>query len=543
MPDTRLPLPLDALDPNPRPAQHGHSALPSCDVEQHYRTLFEVCGVGLSEADPADGTIVRANRHLAQMLGCEPAALVGRRFVDITHPADRDANWDAFVRLVKGEVPSLRYEKRLLRHDGEPLWVLISVNVIRSAQPVPRVVAAVIDIGAQKRAQARLAESEQRLQLALAASSLGLWEWDLASGRLWYSDRVLEITGLTQAQLVADPGAARRLVHPDDVHVIRASDEAARTGRAFHAEYRILRHDGTLRWVANHARTECDEHGVPQRMVGTLTDITDRKQGEEALRQAHDELEARVHERTEALARANTTLANEVAARRATEAHVRELLGQLVNAEEEERRRIARELHDTVGQHLTALTLGLKAVEEEPALPARLRSRMAQLRHATRALDDDIDRLSHELRPAALDDLGLDDALRQHASGWAGDSGIVVDLHTHGLRGRRFAQAVESTVYRVVQEALTNVRKHAGASRVSLIAEVRDQALRVIVEDDGSGLASAPAASPGSGVMRRRLGLRGMSERAMLAGGRLDVESEPGRGTTLYLTIPLSEED
>jgi PAS domain S-box-containing protein len=519
------------------------AATPSPHDEQRYRALFEVCGVGLGEADPSAGTLLRVNSSLAQMLGHQPGELVGRTFLDITHPADRQPNWIAFQRLVSGEVPSLRFEKRLLHCDGHPVWVLIHVNVIRSqAQPL-RVIAAVMDISTQKQAQADLGESEQRLQLALAASNLGLWEWELDSGRLWYSDRVLEITGLTRKQLAADPTAARRLVHPEDVEVIWASDEAARTGQPFHAEYRIVRPDGGLRWVANHARSERNEQGVPHRMVGTLTDITSRKQGEEALRRAHDELEARVQERTEALAHANTTLVNEVAERRATESHVRELLGQLVNAEEEERRRISRELHDTVGQHLTALSLGLKAVEEDPRLPAEVRARMAQLRRAARALDDDIDRLSHELRPAALDDLGLDDALRQHAGAWAELSGVVVDIHLHGLRGRRFPEAVESTVYRVVQEALTNVRKHAQATRVGLIAEVRDKELRVIVEDDGVGSTSTPATWREAGAMRRRLGLRGMSERAMLAGGRLDMESEPGRGTTLYLTIPLFEED
>jgi signal transduction histidine kinase len=273
-------------------------------------------------------------------------------------------------------------------------------------------------------------------------------------------------------------------------------------------------------------------------MVGTLADITARKQADEALRQAHDELELRVQERTAELALANTQLANEVSERKATEGQVRELLGQLVGAEEDERRRLARELHDSLGQHLTALTLGLRTVQENTALPVALRERLGQLREVVRRLDEDVDRLSWQLRPTVLDDLGLEEALRELSSAWTEASGVAVDLHTRGLRRRRFDPALETTVYRVVQEALNNIRKHAAASRVGLIVEHRNGELRAIVEDDGHGMEAADPwerpAGPG-----RRLGLRGMAERARQAGGRLDLETEAGRGTTVYLNIPL----
>jgi signal transduction histidine kinase len=256
------------------------------------------------------------------------------------------------------------------------------------------------------------------------------------------------------------------------------------------------------------------------------------------LRSPHDELEARVHERTDLLARANTTLANEVAERRAAESQVRELLGQLVSAEEDERRRLARELHDSLGQHLAALTLGLHAMEQDGALPATLHERVGKLLAATRRLEDEVDRLAHQLHPAALDDLGLDDALRELALAWQQDAGIEVEVHLRGLRGRRFPRELETTAYRIVQEALTNVRKHAGASRVGLIVEARGEMLRVIVEDDGRGFEAPVRAGP-AGAPGRQLGLRGMTERAALAGGRIELETAPGQGTTLYLTLPM----
>ena len=505
------------------------------------RGLFDMESLGLSLAEPASGRLLQINRGLAAMLGLPAAELRGRSFLEFTHPDDRAPAWERFERLVRGQERDLRMEKRLLRPDGSVLWVLMSVSLLRDGQGRPwRALALVMDISERRRTEQALAQSSQRLELALEAARLGLWEWTFADGRLWYSEEVLRITGLTREQLDHDVDCWRRFVHPDDVEAVWAMDEAAREGRGFHAEYRLLRPGGAVCWVANDARCVCDADGKPRRMVGTLADVTIRRQAEDELRRTHAELEQRVQERTAALELANTQLANEVTERRATETQVRELLGQLVNAEEDERRNLSRELHDSLGQHLTALTLGLRAVQEDPALPITLRERLAQLREVTRRLDDDVDRLSYQLRPALLDDLGLNEALRELAGTWADDSGIAVDIHTRGLRGRRLDPALETTVYRVVQEALTNVRKHAQASRVGLIVELQDGELRAIVEDDGRGMAveeRRPRAGPG-----RHLGLRGMAERARQAGGRLDLETEAGQGTTVYLSIPLQPE-
>ncbi|WP_280155489.1 PAS domain S-box protein [Piscinibacter sp. XHJ-5] len=507
---------------------------------------FESTGVAMALADPADGRIVRVNSSFTTLLGRPGAQLLSRPLLDFAHPEDCHALEAEFERLAAGEVTEVLIEKRMLRPDGSPAWAMMNVSMVRDSAGRPRhAIAALVDIDARKReAEAAMVQREERLRMALDAAGLGLWEWILDTGELIYSDEVLRITGLTREQLAGDPACARRLVDPRDVEVIWESEDAARHARPFHAEYRIVRPDGQLRWVASHAQTECDAKGRPLRMVGTLADITSRKDAQTELREAHDELEAHMRERTEAREHASMVLGNEVAERTAAEEHVRELLGQLVNAEEEERRRIARELHDTAGQHLTAINLTLKAIESEPGLPTALLPRLAQLQRATQELDADIDRLSHELRPANLDDLGLDDALRHHARGWSEESGIVLDIHTHGLRGRRFDPAVETTVYRVVQEALTNVRKHAHATRVSLVVEKRANQLRAIVEDDGRGFELQSALECPSGEPPgRRLGLRGMNERAALSGGRIEVETSLGAGATLYLTIPLPDKD
>jgi len=310
-------------------------------------------------------------------------------------------------------------------------------------------------------------------------------------------------------------------------------------------EARLLHRAGAIVWVLMTVNLIRDASGTPLRTAAVVMDITERKRAEQSLREREEELrearrqlELRVDERTAELAQANTALQIEIAERRLAEQQVRELLGGQVQAVEEERRRISRELHDTLGQHLAALAIGLKAIKEDAACAASVGERVARVQQAVRMIEEELDRLAYELRPLALDDLGLEDALRGHVLNWSAESGVTADLHTHGLRLGRLPAMVETTVYRVVQEALTNVRKHAGASRVGLIVEWRFDELRVVVEDDGCGFDSANVPSEAG----RRLGLLGMAERAKLVAGRLEIESVPGRGTTIYLAIPVASD-
>lgn len=523
-------------------AVRGHRTLSHAALRpaaESVRLVFDTASVGMAQADPATGVLLQVNEPLARMLGWRVEEMAGRPFLDLTHPDDRAANWDAFQRMARGHLPAFDIEKRLLHKDGHAVWVLMGVTLIRDADKQPvQALAIVMDISQRKCAEQALAESEHRLNLALDSARLGLWEWHLDTGRLDVSENYLRITGLPASVSQRRIEEARALVHRDDVEAIWACDAAARAGQPFQAEFRICRADGEVRWVADHARCVCDAEGRPERMIGTLADITERKQIEETLRQARRQLEGRVHHRTEELALANASLLNEVAERQAAEEQVRELLQRLVEAGEEERRRLSTELHDSVGQHLAALSLGLKAIEIDPQVPQAARERLARLQQAVRKMDEDIDRLAHELRPAALDELGLEDALRDHAESWSRQTGLPVDIHTVGVAGQRFDHLLETTVYRVVQESLTNIHKHAGASRVGLIVERRGGELRTIIEDDGRGFEPARCEAERRSGPGGQLGLLGMAERAATAGGRLDIESSTGAGTTIYLTLP-----
>jgi two-component system CheB/CheR fusion protein len=261
---------------------------------------------------------------------------------------------------------------------------------------------------------------------------------------------------------------------------------------------------------------------------------------EQELRQAHEQLEARVVERTLELAETNAALRMEISERARAEQARQQLLGQLVSVQEEERQRLSRELHDSLGQHLTALHLGLKAVQEQDGCSLHQAERLQQLRELALRLDDAVDRLSFELRPPALDDLGLEDALRQLVKEWSATSRIPVDVHTIQLGHWRLPVAIETTIYRIVQEALTNILKHAQATHVSLIVERHTGDVRAIIEDNGRGF-DLEGVTNTSGA-RGPFGLTSMAERAALAGGQLDIETAPGAGTTIYMHVPLHPE-
>ena len=286
--------------------------------------------------------------------------------------------------------------------------------------------------------------------------------------------------------------------------------------------------DGRCRFVLNIYDSEPhdwrdDEIELMQELTTRIWTRLERARADEEIRRINQELQVRVQERTRELA--------ELGASRQL------LLRQMVTVQEEERRRISRELHDQLGQQFAALSLKFGTLNQdmEPAEFAKQRTALDQL--MILAIDT-MRTLAFELRPPALDFVGLPDTIQNYLEEWAHFDDIEVQFDTVGLDGVRLPTQLEIVLYRIMQETLTNIRKHAHATFVSVVLERRDKQLALIVEDNGVGFDTAELQEQKDA--RPKLGLLGIRERAALIGGTMAIESTPGTGTTLFVRIPLN---
>ncbi len=267
-----------------------------------------------------------------------------------------------------------------------------------------------------------------------------------------------------------------------------------------------------------------------------LDEVEERTEVENSLRILQHTLEQRVLDRTNVLTEINQELAAEITLRRRAEQTRTELLHQLTCVQEEERRHIARELHDQMGQYLAGLNLGLELLKNS----THRASAVQPLQDLVKQIGCEVHNLSLRLRPPSLDDMGLHATLVNYIQEWSERSQVKADFQSVGLDVKRLPAHLETTVFRIVQEALTNVLKHAEATQVSLCVRCDKQELVAVVEDDGSGF--DPDAVLNVPPMYRRLGLLGIKERANLVGGQLTIESRRGAGTTLLIRLPVLSE-
>jgi signal transduction histidine kinase len=255
----------------------------------------------------------------------------------------------------------------------------------------------------------------------------------------------------------------------------------------------------------------------------------------EVARIRQERLTIELNERLAQSERLAQALRKETELRAAVEGDLTQVLRRTVADQETERQRIARELHDTLGQSLTMLQIGLQAMGQEVPASEKLQQQLNSMKNLASSLGSDVNRLATEIRPTSIDDLGIQKAIESLLESWSENTSFKYYLHL-SPKELRLPKVIETTLYRILQETLTNVVRHADASKVGVILNVADGQVSMIVEDDGRGFPANEEEATNSPAMR--LGLLGIRERLALVGGSLEIESSPGCGTTVFVRIP-----
>ncbi len=364
------------------------------------------------------------------------------------------------------------------------------------------------DITERKRAEQELKKREAQLIETQNLAHLGSWEWDLITDDVNWSDELYRIWGVNRQEFSGTFEAVLQRVHPNDRESFTSlAERAYREHEPYICEHRIIRQDGAVRTLQSRAAVVVDEAGRAIKMFGTGQDITERRQAEELLKSSNEKL-------------------------RALSASIR-------SAREEEGTRIAREIHDELGSALTSLKWEMEwldkifmEAENQPQSQA-LREKIASMMKLTDTVINTVRRIASELRPSILDDLGLAEAIEWQAQQFQAQTGIVCRCDC-SLEGVDLHQDKATSVFRIFQEALTNVLRHAQATQVDIAIKKEGGELILTISDNGRGITEDEKSGQHS------LGLLGMRERAYLIGGKINISGIEGHGTSIVVRVPIS---
>jgi PAS domain S-box-containing protein len=420
--------------------------------------------------------------------------------------------------------------------DGEIIWVMAHFSVPpEHRESLSRVIVSLQDVTPRKRAEQALMESEERYRALVENSQEGV---AVIKNKtiVFINDAMTHIFEHSREELTRL--SHLRMIHQDDMPGVRDQVATHMHGRkaVSFAPFRVVTRGGHIKWVTLNIKPIMWDGGEAHLEI--LTDVTGHKLLEEELRAAHAQMESRVRLRTAELSEANLRLTAEAEERRQAQERILSLTQQLIHAQENERQRISRDLHDKVAQDLSSIMLNMETLfDGHAAVDPVLRERGEAVAEVVRGAIAAVRDIAYGLRPPALDQLGLIRALENHCSEAARRSGLDVTFQAVGVEGTRLDFDTEINIYRMVQEALNNTARHARASRATVRMVKSHPDLLVRIEDNGDGFDVDKRMAEAVG--ENRMGLRSMEERARLIGGTMEVQSLAGAGARIIFKIPL----
>ena len=475
---------------------------------QRYLELFEFAPDGYLVTD-GRGNIREANRAAADLLRLHQDLLAHKPLAVFISKKERPAFYQRLNELELGVQEKVHdWEISFSPREGPPFYGALTVSTVRDAKG--RLVGLrwlIQDVTRRCRAEEALRESEERFRVFMQNLPGIAFMKDVRGRYVFVNTVVAKMFGKSLDEWIGktdqDLGLTVVPSHKKGHHLVIESREVLQTITTISEE------DGLHSWLVNQFPVS-DKTGTPM-MVGVIAiDITAQKKTEEALRKSEKALQRSQEE-------------------------LRALAARLLSAHEEERRRVSRELHDDLNQQLALLTIKVESLEKElPSSPDLIRTELGDLRKAAEELSDAVHRLAYQLHPAILDDLGLTVALQSFIQDFALREKVEVKF-THQKLPDSLPPEIASCLYRVTQESLRNVARHARTSRASVTLKKTQQGIFVSIKDLGVGF--DPDSTRGQGG----LGIISMEERVRIVGGRLYLKSSPGHGTEVVATIPLPE--
>jgi PAS domain S-box-containing protein len=463
------------------------------ESEGKFRSVFRDAGMGMAIVSPG-GVLLAVNDAFCKFIGYTEEEVSGKSVRSLTHPDD----WPRFSqRLGQALTDGNGFqglENRCLHKTGKVLHGECSASLIRDAHGKGLYfVAEVLDITERKRANQDLIESEERFRLVANSAPVLIWMSGTDKLCTFFNKCWLDFTGRTVEQELGEGWAQG--VHPADLEHCLSTYSGAFDARVdFEMEYRLRRHDGKYRWIVNYGVPRVESDGTFCGYIGSCVDITERKLNAESLE---------------------------------------ELSGRLIAAQEQERGRIARELHDDFSQRLALLGIGLSRLcKNRPESEEEERTVVRELWNRTQEISSDVHRLSHQLHSSKLEHVGLGPALMGLCEEISEKYGIQVEFTDRGVASE-IPKDVALCLFRVTQEALNNVVKHSRAQQAQVeLCKAQDE-IRLQIVDAGAGFDVARSHTDVG------IGLIGMRERLRLVGGRLSVQSAPLRGTAILAEVPV----
>ncbi len=472
--------------------------------ERRYQKLSEVAPVGIFHTNK-EGLVTYVNPRWSEIAGLPRIDALGNGWLVAIHEDDRDYLANNWLKVSQDGKLAV-FEFRFRHPDGNIKWVMAqSLPELDSNNRIVGYVGTITDITERKKAEEKIASTIDQLKLSQKIAQIGYWEIDLVHKTNYWSDEMYYLFEETLGEKAISLESFFERIHPEDRQSVKDifGSTLAHKKASGRFEFRLIRKDGSVRYMLATGELITDKKSAPVRINGTTQDITDLK---------------------------NTQL--EI---NKTSKQLQELTTYLQTIREEERKRIGRELHDELGQQLTAMKMDLawinkKTSEDSPIVKEKLKGVLELLDGSNVALR----KILNELRPTILDDHGLLDAMQWHSKQFTANTGIPLELIT-AERELNLPEQVSTCLFRIFQEALTNITRYAEANKVVTYIQIADNHIDVTIEDNGKGF--DPEAEHSKS--RQPYGILGMKERVRALHGEFELVSAIGKGTRIHVRLPL----